>query len=466
MSRSFIFPTDRAPGPEPLSRALMRHGQALMGLAWPVMLSRAGILIMALVDIAMLGRYGPGAPGIAGLGLALFMPAIVVSIGLMSGMVPVVAQAWGAGERQEAGRAWRRAMVWACLVSAVATPLVWWSGYALHLFDYPAETAAGAIEVARALAPGLAAQIFYTACAFYLESTQRPIHALLAMILANIVNIGLNWVMIFGHLGWPEMGATGAALATTIARFVAFFVVLWVILAQRDPHGAGVRGPWGSIWGPGGWKAGWMMRRLGIAAGISTGFETFAFASMVVMAGTLGTTALDAYSVSHNLISTTFMVALGLAVATGVRVAQAAGAGEMREAALAGWTGLLAAGLLMGILCGLVLIFRQQIAFAYSDVPEIVTRTTTLFLFSALAFLPDSMHVLMGQAVRALGDAWVPVAIYISSFLFLMVPLGSWMIGPGGWDERGLVLAIIISCLVAGLLLSWRFHMLTRDPEP
>src|SRR5690625_266038 len=236
MSRNFILTGDRAAS-EPISLALLRHGRALMALAWPVMLSRAGILLMALVDIAMLGRYGLGAPGIAGLGLALFMPAIVISIGLVSGMVPVVAQAWGAGERAEAGRAWRRAMVWACLVSAIGTPLVWWSGHLLNFLDYPAETAAGASEVARALAPGLAAQVLYTACAFYLESTQRPIYALFAMVLANVVNFGLNWVMIFGHLGWPEMGATGAALATTMARFVAFAVVLWVILAQKDPHG-------------------------------------------------------------------------------------------------------------------------------------------------------------------------------------------------------------------------------------
>ena len=465
MSRSFILAGDR-PDSEPMLQALLRHGRALMQLAWPVMLSRAGILSLALVDIAMLGRYGPGAPGVAGLGLALFMPAIVVSIGLVSGMVPVVAQAWGAGERAEAGRAWRRAMVWACLVSAIGTPLVWWSGHLLQLFDYPAETAAGAAEVAQMLAPGLAAQVLYTACAFYLESTQRPIYALFAMILANIVNLGLNWVMIFGNLGWPEMGAAGSALATSIARFAALVVVFWVILAQKDPHGAGVRGPWGSIWGPGGWAAGRMMRRLGVAAGVSTGFETFAFAFMIVMAGTLGTQALDAYSVSHNLISTTFMVGLGLSVATGVRVAQAAGAGEMREAALAGWTGLLTAGLLMGVLCAFVLLFRQEIAFAYSDVPEIIARTTTLFLFSALVFVPDSMQVVMGQAVRALGDAWVPVGIYISSFLFLMVPLGRWMIGPGGWDERGLVVAIIISCLVAGALLSWRFRLLTRDAKP
>src|SRR5699024_2340614 len=141
------------------------------------------------------------------------------------------------------------------------------------------------------------------------------------------------------HLGWPEMGATGAALATTIARFMALGLMLWVILGQRDARGAGVRGSWGSVWGPGGWGAGRDMRRLGISAGLSTGFETVGFATLMMMAGTLGTAALDAYSFSHNLVATVFMIGLGLAIATGVRIAQAAGAGELREAMLAGWTG-------------------------------------------------------------------------------------------------------------------------------
>ena len=229
-------------GADPLGRALLRHVVDLLKLAWPVMLSRVGILAMAFVDIAMLGRYGLGAPGIAGLGLAVFVPVMVCSIGLVSGVVPVVSRALGAGDRVECGRAWRRAMGWGALVSLVGTVPVCLSEPLLRLLDYPPDMVTGGGDVARALAPGLVAQVLFTACAFYLEATRRPLYSLGAMIVANLVNAALNWVFIFGHLGVPEMGADrGGARhlggAVRGARHDAGF-----ILGQRDARGAGVIG--------------------------------------------------------------------------------------------------------------------------------------------------------------------------------------------------------------------------------
>jgi multidrug resistance protein, MATE family len=99
---------------------------------------------------------------------------------------------------------------------------------------------------------------------------------------------------------------------------------------------------------------------------------------------------------------------------------------------------------------------------AYTDVPELAARAAGVFLFSAFIFVPDTAQVVLGQAVRALGDAWVPVAAYVASFVVLMVPLGLWLTGPGGWDERGLAVAIVAACVLAAVLLAWRFRVLTR----
>ncbi|MEM7059246.1 MAG: MATE family efflux transporter [Pseudomonadota bacterium] len=443
-------------------RKVLRHAWDLLGLAWPVMLSRAGILVMAFSDIAMLGRYSTDAVAVSNLGIAIFVPVLVIAIGLVSGMVPVISQAYGAGNFQECGRAWRRAMSWAVFVSIFAMLLVWHGETWLLLFGQDPALAGEGGAVAIALTPGLLAQVVYAACAFYMESTRRPIAALIAMVVANILNVGLNWIMIFGNLGWPEMGAVGAAWASTIARFLAMGLMLWIILKQRDAIAAGVRGHYETIWGPGGWRSGTMMRKLGASAGLSNGFETIGFAAMTMFAGTLGVAALGAYSISHNLVSTVFMVGLGLAVATGVRVGQATGAGDAREAAFAGWTGLLVAFLIMGALGVSVLVFRNDIAWAYTDDPDLALRAAAVFVFSAFVFMPDSLQVVMGQSLRALGDAWVAVAGYIFSFVVLMVPLGWWLTSFGGWDERGLILAVICGCLVATGLLAWRFRVLTK----
>jgi Na+-driven multidrug efflux pump len=109
-----------------------------------------------------------------------------------------------------------------------------------------------------------------------------------------------------------------------------------------------------------------------------------------------------------------------------------------------------------------VLTGREAIAAAYTDDPVIAARAMTLFVFAAFVFVPDSAQVVMGQALRAMGDAWFAVACYIVSFVVLMVPLGWVLVNPLGYDERALICAVIAACVLATVLLSLRFHWLTR----
>lgn len=446
----------------PFLPRLLFHVGALMRLAWPVMLSRAGILIMALVDIVMLGRYGQGSVGISNLGLSVFIPVLVVTIGLCSGMVPVISVAYGAGAWAECGRAWRRALVWGLVLSVFATWVTFQAETILLFFGQTSMLAEGGGSVAIALAPGLVAQVLFAISAFYMESTGRPRFAMLAMLVANLVNFALNWVLIFGNLGMPELGAVGAALASTIARFGALGMMLAVILYQEAPVAAGVRGPWETFWGPGGWRAGWQMRRLGLSAGLSNGFETVGFAAMMMFAGLIGGVGLDAYSIIHNLMSTVFMVGLGLSIATGVRVGTEMGRGRPHEAAFAGWTGLGTTVAIMGLLGLLVWLGRYEIAWFYASEPDVIARAALLCTIVAFVFIPDCAQIVLGQAVRALGDAWMPILCYIASFTVMMVPLGWFFAMVLGFEERGLLMAIIAACWLATLLLAWRFRVLTR----
>jgi MATE family multidrug resistance protein len=444
---------------EDFAARLLRHLRALYALAWPVMLSRAGILMMALVDVIMLGRYDTIALAQASLALGLFIPVMVTCVGLQMGVLSIVSRRHGAGDAEACVATWRRALPWAALTSGVGAGLIWFGESWLILFGQNREMAAGGGAVARFLAPGLMLQVLYVTCAFYLEGTGRPKPALLAMIAANLLNVALNWVFIYGNLGAPELGAVGSALATSLVRAFLFAALLAYILTRpevRAATGAFVRG----VWGAGGWAAGAEMRRLGFAAGLSVFFETTAFGALTMIAGLIGPVALAAYTIAHNVEATVFMAALGLSVATGVRVGGAWGAGRRDDAAFAGWTGLAACAGLMGAIGLGIHLAAAPLSGIYSSDAAVAAAAGALLPIVAFTVIPDGMQIVVGQCNRALGDAYIASGLYFAAFWCVMVPLGAFLSLSAGMGAAGLLTATLVGASVSVLLQGARFRAL------
>lgn len=447
--------------PEGLRPRFARHAARLATLAWPVMLSRAGILSMALVDVIMLGRYDTLALAQASVALGLFVPVMVTGVGLQMGTVSIVSRRHGAGRIEDCVAAWRRALPWAVCTGTAGAALLWFGETWLGLIGQAAPLVEGGGAVARVLAPGLLLQVLYVTCAFYVEGTGRPRPALYAMIVANLLNVGLNWVLIWGNLGAPELGAVGSAWATTAVRL--FLVVFMVAYILRLPEMAAARAALsGGFWGPGGWAAGAEMRRLGYAAGLSVFFETSAFGALTQIAGLIGPAALAAYSIAHNLESTVFMIALGLSVATGVRVGSEAGAGRMGEAAFAGWTGLLACVAIMSGGGAAVWLGAPALAALYSADAGVAAGAAALMLVIAVSVIPDGCQIVMGQSNRALGDAYVASALYFLAFWGVMVPLAATLALGLGWGPEALVWSTVAGASLSAALQGARFRALTH----
>jgi MATE family multidrug resistance protein len=445
---------------ERFSARLGRHLSGLAGLAWPVMLSRAGILLMALVDVIMLGRYDTIALAEASLALGLFIPLMVTCVGLQMGVLSIVSRRSGAGDTAACVAAWRRGLPWAALTSGAGAALIWFGETWLLLIGQAPALAAGAGAVARMLAPGLMLQVLYVACAFYLEGTSRPKPALVAMVIANLMNVGLNWLFIYGNGGAPELGAVGSALATSLVRGFLFAALLIYILRLPELRAArGVLG--GGLWGAGGWAAGAEMRRLGFAAGLSVFFETTAFGALTMMAGLIGPVALAAYTIAHNVEATVFMAALGLSVATGVRVGGAWGAGDRREAAFAGWVGLGACAALMGAIGVAIRFAAGPVAGVYSGDAAVAAAAGALLPIVAFTVIPDGMQIVVGQSNRALGDAYVASALYFLAFWGVMVPAAAAFAFWAEMGAAGLLAATFLGATVSVLLQGGRFRLLT-----
>lgn len=444
----------------PIPSRLPETIRLISRLAWPTMLSRAGVLVMALVDIVMVGRYATEELAYAALGHSLFIPALVGAIGLQFGVMPVIARAFGAGNYRQCGIEWRRGMPWALVTGIVAGVFVAMSGLWLEWIGHDPELARESGRVAIAIAYGMPLQILYVVCAIYLEATRRPLPGLVFMVLANLLNVWLNWILIYGNLGFPAMGAVGSGYATSLGRAFLIALMLGYILTRPNARAYGIFERSGSFWGKGGWKGGREIRRVGVATACSFVAETGAFAVVTQFAGFIGVGAVAAYSIAHNLMAVLFMLAMGIASATAVLVGNAHGRNHRRGATVSGWTGISGSVVVMAV-CGVAIaIAHEPLARVYSDDPTLVARTAPLFLIVAVICLADGSQVVASQAVRGLGDSWTATGMHVIAWIFIFIPVAWLLAFPAGMDEGGLLIAAGIGGLASLLLMSIRFRSL------
>jgi MATE family multidrug resistance protein len=444
--------------PERFAARLERHWRALFQLAWPVVFNRAGLVVMTVADVVMVGRFDTEQLAALSLGYAVTMPAFVTGVGCMVGVIALAAREHGGGGETPA--IGLRGLHWATLVGAVAACTSLAAHPLLLLIGQAPELASGGASVALWLAPGTFFQVLFVAAGFYLEGTGRTRPGLVAMTVANVVNLALNWVMIGGHLGSPALGAEGAALATTLARglMVAGLLVWLLRLPEFGPWRGAFR-----LWGPGGWGAGLEMRRIGFAGGAAYFFETVAFSTLAQAAGLLGASALAAYTILHNIETMVFMIALGISVATAVRIGHAAGAGDRAEARFAGIAGVLAAMALVALL-GLVLFAAApRVVGFYSSDPALIARAAPIMAILAVSMTFDAGQVVLGQSTRALGDSWGTTRCFFIAFFCVMIPLALVLAFHTPLAEAGLFIGTAVGCATAVLLLGRRFlHLVSR----
>lgn len=446
---------------EPLSHRIRRHVRELFRLALPVIIARAGIMGMALVDTLMVGRFGAQELAYYGLGNMPVGVLMGVMIGLMLGVVVMTAQAVGRGEEAATGAIWRRALPYSVLIGGLMAALCMLGERFLLATGQAPDLAAGGGGVMVVIAVGMPAAGLHLATSLYLEGMKRPIPGMVAMLIGNVLNVGLNWVLVWGHMGFPAMGAEGAAWATTILRWLGAIGLIAYVWWLPQRQAWGIRGGFGGWWRDSGEQ-----RKVGYAAGLSNGLEGSAFAALALFAGWLGAMSVGAYTIGLNLIALPFMCALGMATATSVRVGNAYGARDAVETKVAGWTGLGVTSIILALVGVIFLLFPAAVAGQFTADPALIALTAPLLALSAWLLVADGGQVVMAQALRGRSDTWVPTALHFVSYYAIMMPVGYWLAFPLGQGVLGLFQGIFIASFVSVGFLAARFWWLSRRPLP
>lgn len=450
---------DESPG---LLPRLHGHVVETIRLAVPVVITRAGVMAMAVVDTAMLGRTEIEQVAFYGISIAPFVVVIVAGIGLMFGTVVATSHAVGRGMLTECGAIWRRSLPYALLLGAAGFAVCQCGEALFILTGQPAEISEGGGRVIAILGIGMPGTLLYCTTAFFLEGLRRPVPAMFVMIAANLMNVLLNWLLVFGNGGFPALGAEGAAWSTAAVRLFMAAILMTYVWWMPDRDRYAVRGPIERHW----WRKSRQQRKYGYAAGAGFVIEESALAAISFFAGVLGALSLAAYTVQNIAFAFVYMAGLGVAAATGVRVGIAHGAGDWSNRAMAGWTGF---GLVTVMLGGIALVFLVKpdwVAVMFTDDPVLVAAAAPLIVLSAVAILSDGARVVMASALRGAAEVWSPPIIEAIAYYPVMLPLAGVLAFTLGMGVRGLVLAIIAASVVSAALLVLRFRLISRRLQP
>lgn len=443
-----------------LGNRLRKDAGELARLAWPVILSRSGVMMMALVDTIMVGQYASQELAYLSMGLAPFGPMLVAGVGICMGTQVIAAMTFGEGRLHDVGAVWRRGAPFAFAVGLIGTLICLFGEAGLFATGQSADLAAGGGEILMILGLGLPFVLFFIASSFFLEGINRPMPGLYFMVFANVVNLFLNWALIYGNAGFPELGAAGSAWATTILRITLALGIAVYIWNLRDHAALGIRrraeGTWAS------WSR---QRRIGYASSWSIGGESLGFGITGIMIGTLGPLALGAHAILFNLIVFTAMIAIGVSTATSVRVGQARGAKAYSAGRLATITGLVFATLAIGVIAASFIVFNDIYAAMYTADDQLARFVAPLIAFLAAIVVIDANRVVMNSSLRGRGETWVPAVLNTTAFLVIMMPM-VWLLGLHlGHGLDGVYSAVLIAGLASFILLGLRFIWLARrDP--
>ncbi|HEU4939325.1 MAG TPA: MATE family efflux transporter [Vicinamibacterales bacterium] len=453
-------------------RDLRQEFRPMFTLAVPVVMAELGWMTMGLVDTLMVGGLGPEAIGAVGIGSSLFIGVCIFAMGLLLGLDTLVAHAFGAGRIDECHRWLAYGVTLSLLLSIPVTIIVLALSSALGRWGLHPAVLALTQPYLDILAWSIPPLLLYASFRRYLQGmgVVRPV--MIALVVANILNAFVNWLLIFGHWGAPALGVRGSAWGTVVARVVMAGVLLAVIVyrerslvVSRLPRLQRNR-PFSS---PSRRFSLEPMRRLlalGLPAASQVTLEVGVFAAATALAGRLPPAALAAHQIAVNFVALTFMVPLGIASAGAVRVGHAIGRHDYDGAARSGWTAILFGVAFMSCAAAAFLLIPRALIGAFTSEPAVLSIGASLLFVGAIFQLFDGVQGVSTGVLRGLGDTRTPMLWNLAGHWFIGLPLGYTLCFVMGLGVVGLWWGLSTGLIICGiaLLMAWSRHVASFHP--
>ncbi|MFD1064101.1 MATE family efflux transporter [Winogradskyella litorisediminis] len=436
-------------------------------LATPVILGMLGHTFVSFVDNVMVGQLGAAELAAVSLGNSFIFIAMSIGIGFSTAITPLVAEADSEGNFSKGKSAFKHGLFLCTVLALLLFGMLLIAKPLMYVMDQPKEVVELAIPYLDLVAFSLVPLIIFQAFKQFSDGLSLTKYPMYATILANVLNVAINYILIFGKFGFPEMGIVGAAVGTLVSRFVMLFY-LWFLLAKKQKSKAYVTNiKLFKLTN----QALRKLINLGLPSAMQMFFEVGIFTAAIWLSGTLGANAQAANQIALNLSSMTFMVAMGLSVAAMIRVGNQKGLKDFSALKRIAES-IFFLGFLFAVIFALVfVVFNEALPNFYvdlddptdaSDTLEVVNIAATLLLAAAVFQITDSLQVIVLGALRGLQDVYIPTLITFIAYWAIGFPISYFLGKEDVYGSLGIWLGLLAGLSSAAILLYIRFNYLTK----
>ncbi len=429
-------------------------------LALPVIIGQVAVFSMNFVDTVMSGRLPNRDVALAALGIggAVWSSMLMFVLGTLMVVQPSVAQLDGADRRQEAAEQTRQALWIALALGVPFFLLCHYSEPLLTAFSIDPVIVPSAAAYLRAISWGAPGLCLVFLLRFFSEGTGHTRPTMIYGVLGALLNIPLNYVLMFGKVGLPALGVVGCGIATSIVIWLQLLVLFIYIRSHRhyEPFALMARlelPHWSTIWG---------LLKVGVPIAASILVEGSLFTLAALLIGRLGPVPAAAHLIAINFAALMFMIPIGLASAVSIRVGNAIGRVDPQGARYAGLIGVLIVLGVQSVSASLMLLFPGAIVQLYTDDAVITPLAISLLFFAAVFQYPDGLQMVATGALRGYKDTRRPVLYTIVAFWIVGLTLGYQLTFSRGMGPAGMWIGMIAGLSVAAVLLLRRFNHTSR----
>jgi len=427
-------------------------------VAFPVMITQVGQVLVQLADNIMVGHLGAGQLAGVSFANAIFMLGMVFAIGFAQGITPIVGQSYGKGDHEFAAKMFQNSSVLNIVLGIVLTITMFAIGLFLEKMGQNVEVLHYAQKYYFINVFTLIPLLIFFNIRFFSEGIGNTKFAMWITLLVNTVNIILNWIFIFGHFGFPMMGVAGAAYATLISRIIAVIVFLIIVITQSPykKYVAMFSKPLCNI------KSIKMILKTSLPISLQSLLEVTAFSMAAIMVGWIGKYELAAHQVAQSLSHFTFMIAMGIGAAATIRVSHQFGASLYVETRMAGKAAIHMSVAFM-FFCGMIFFaLRNYIPYIFTNDPKVVEIASKIIIVMALYQAFDALQLSAVASLRGLKDINKPLLISAISYYGICLPAGYILGFVFKLGVIGIWLGLLFGLMFAGILFMNRFNKLTK----